>query len=82
MVIITALLMRFANLERLKRSAVGRYISKNMTAPMQMLRISGNFVMLIGAWYHLLWLIIIGLVMILLGWLRGFIVPRKSVALP
>ena len=72
-VVATVLLMRFVDLEKLKRSGFGEYVSKYMTSSMQALRLVGNFVMILGAWFHIAWIILVGLIMILFGWLRGVI---------
>lgn len=64
-------IIAFANLEKYQRSPLGRYLAKYMTRWMQGLRLLGQFVAWIGAWYHLVWLIAAGLFMILLGWARG-----------
>ena len=69
----TIVVMRYADLERLKHSDLGNYVAKNMTPAMQALRLGGNFVMLFGAWYGIIWVIFIGLVVILFAWLRGVI---------
>jgi hypothetical protein len=73
----TAILMRYSNLERLKHSSFGQYVSKYMTTSMQVLRLGGNFIMIFGAWYHLFWLILIGSCAIVPAWLRGIIFPAK-----
>jgi hypothetical protein len=69
----TIVAMRYANLERLKRSGFGNYVAKYMTPTMQALRLGGNFIMLFGAWYNVVWVILVGLVVILPAWLRGVI---------
>jgi len=74
---VTAILMQYSNLERLKHSSFGRYVSKYMTTSMQALRLLGNFTMIFAAWYHLFWLIFIGSCAIVLGWLCGIIFPAK-----
>ena len=40
---------------------------------MRLLRLGGLIVMVIGAWYHVVLLIPLGLLVILLGWLRGIL---------
>jgi hypothetical protein len=48
-----------------------------MTRPLEALRFVGLGFMALGAWYHVLWLIPFGLVVILLAWLRGVAFPRR-----
>ena len=58
----TALVMHFTDLEKLKSSRFGGYISKHMTLSAQTFRFAGNYVMIVGAWFHILFLILTGLI--------------------
>lgn len=49
-----------------------------MTRTMEMLRFAGYAVMAIGAWFHLIWLVPLGLLVIVLAWARGLIFPTQS----
>src|SRR5262245_35807893 len=51
------LVMRFADLERLKASRFGRYICRFMTRPVEAWRFAGQVVMWVGAWLHRWWAI-------------------------
>jgi hypothetical protein len=51
--IVSFLLMRFANLEPYKQSSVGRYISVAMTPSAIMMRVLGTIVPHLGAWYRI-----------------------------
>jgi hypothetical protein len=73
-IVVSGVLLRWADLEPQRRSAFGRYIGRSMTPSMQALRLVGNGVMSLGAWYHRPWLLALGLLMILFGWLRGTLV--------
>jgi hypothetical protein len=77
-IIVSAVLVRFANLEKYKQSQFGKYISKYMTRTIEMIRFGGYAVMTIGAWLHLVWVILLGLLVILLAWSRGVIFPIGS----
>jgi hypothetical protein len=68
----SALVMRYANLEPYKQSAVGKYISKYMTHTMEAIRGLGMIAMAFGAWWHAVWLILVGAAVIILAWLNGF----------
>ncbi len=72
------ILIRLANLEPYKESSFGKYVRKYMTRPMEMVRLAGYILMAIGAWYHIVWLIPAGLLVVLFGWLRGVIFPAPS----
>jgi hypothetical protein len=69
-------LLRWADLERQRQSAFGRYIGHAMTRPMEAVRLTGNFIMLAGAWYRRPGLLMLGLLVVLAGWVRGAIRPR------
>lgn len=71
----TAVVMAYADLERLRDSPFGRYVRKYMTGSMQAVRLVGAVVLLGGAWLQTWWAIPLGVVIILLGWLRGALVP-------
>ena len=74
----SALVMRYANLERIRDSAAGAYLRKYMTPAVQAVRFGGLLVMILGAWYHVLWPIAVGLLVILFAWFRGFLLPAAS----
>jgi hypothetical protein len=78
-IVVTLLLVRIVNLERYKQSSFGQYIRKYMTRLMELIRFVGYAMMAIGAWYHIAWLIPLGLAVILLAWLRGVIFPGWTV---
>lgn len=76
-VIASTLIMRLVDLERYKRSAFGRYIRSYMTPPVVAARILGTVVTHVGAWYRRPGLIPLGLMIVLLGWMRGLL-PRSA----
>ena len=77
--IVSFMLIRFANLEKYKVSSFGKYVRKYMTRQVEAIRLAGYLVMVVGAWYHVIWLILLGLIIILFGWLSGMIFPDRSV---
>ena len=77
-ILVTLAILQWANLETYKQSSLGKYVSKYMTRPMEIIRFAGYAIMAIGAWYHLARLIFIGLLTILLAWFRGAIFPNPS----
>jgi len=72
------LLMGYVNLESLKSSKLGYYLKKYMTNGMEAFRFSGQIIMWIAAWYHLLFLIVIGFLMIAGGWCSGLIFTKTQ----
>jgi hypothetical protein len=73
----SGVLLATADLAWLRDSAVGRYLSWSMTHAMEALRFAGIVPMSFGAWFHQPLLIALGLAMVLFGWLRGVIFPRR-----
>lgn len=77
-VITSFIILNVADLEPYKHSAIGRYVKVYMTPQMQALRLAGQVVMWLGAWYRRPWLIVSGLLVILYGWFNGLIFPRRA----
>jgi len=76
-IIVSLLLVRFADLEPYRTSKLGRYVASNMTPAAQGIRVLGMLVMIVGAWLHALWAIAVGFAIVAFGWLRGlWTVPR------
>jgi hypothetical protein len=66
------------DLERLKRSVLGQYISKYMTPTVEVIRFLSLVPMAWGAWIHNFWVIVLGLVILLLAWCSGVVVRHHS----
>lgn len=77
-ILVSFLLIRFADLEKYKLSRFGRYVKRYMTRSAEAVRFAGYALMAVGAWSHAAWLIIIGLFIILMAWLRGVIFPNNA----
>ena len=77
-VIVSALIIPTFDLTWIKDSAVGRYVQWEMTHAMEAVRLAGTAPMVFGAWFHLPWLIALGIPVILFGWLRGLIFQQKA----
>jgi hypothetical protein len=75
--ITSLLIMRLVNLETYKQSAFGRYIRVYMTPLVVVVRVLGTVVTHIGAWYRIPALIPLGFIIVLLGWLRGVLWPKR-----
>ena len=76
-ILVSFMLICFVNLEKYKQSSFGKYVHQYMTRPVEMIRFAGYALMAVGAWYHAVWLIPAGLLVILLAWLRGVVFPNK-----
>src|SRR6195256_6497686 len=69
--LVSFLLMRYADLEPYRQSAFGKYIARAMSHAMEGVRLAGMAVTALGAWYRSLWVIVTGTAIVLFGWLRG-----------
>lgn len=76
-VIVTVLLIKYADLDRLKNSAVGKYVGLYMTRAIETIRMGGQIIMWVAAWFHFPILIAIGVLVIIGGWLNGHLFKRK-----
>ncbi len=70
-IVVTALLMRFANLAYLKETALGRYVALHMNRAMEAVRVTGLVIFWVGAWARQLWMLPVGVAVVLAGWMRG-----------
>ncbi|HZS88662.1 MAG TPA: hypothetical protein VFE42_14405 [Chloroflexota bacterium] len=79
-VLVSAALIRWADLEPERRSSLGRYVARSMTPAMQGVRLAGNVVLSLGAWYRRPAVMLAGLAIVLFGWLRGrlFVIGAES----
>lgn len=69
--IASALVIRFAHLEPLRDSRLGRYVARIMTPATQGVRLAGALVMAVGAWQRSWLLVIAGLAVVAAAWARG-----------
>ena len=69
--LVSMLLMRYADLEPYRQSAFGKYIARSMSHAMEAVRLTGMVVAALGAWHQSLWIIVAGTAIVLVGWLRG-----------
>src|SRR6266568_7516344 len=64
----SAIILKTADLEPYKESALGKYLRKYMTPAMQALRLCGFGIMMVGTWLHKPWVIGAGFATVLFGW--------------
>ncbi len=62
----------------LKESRLGRYIKKYMTPGTEAIRLLGQIIMWVSAWYKLSFLITIGLLIIIGGWCKGLLFIKNK----
>ncbi len=70
--------IKTADLEPYRQSRFGQYMKRYMTPPWEGVRFLGMVIMWAGGWRHNWRLILSGLLVVLLGWANGLIIPRKS----
>jgi hypothetical protein len=76
-ILASLLIMRWANLEPYKQSTFGDYLQTYMTPSVVTVRVLGTIVTHVGAWYRRPLLVPLGLGLVLLGWLRGLLWPKR-----
>jgi len=76
-IIVSTLIIKRVDLQAYKQSAFGRYIHTYMTPLVVAVRLLGTVVTHLGAWYRRPFLIPLGLLIILLAWLRGILLPKR-----
>jgi hypothetical protein len=67
-IVVSAWLVAQADLTRYARTPLGRYVAKYMTRKMEVVRLSGQVVMWIGAAAHVPWLLPLGFMLVVFGW--------------
>ncbi|AYW50111.1 hypothetical protein C7H83_06380 [Tetragenococcus halophilus] len=75
-IVISILIIKYVDLRNLKKSSFGIYVQGFMTKPIEAIRFLGFTIMIIGAWCHLIWMILVGLIIIVFGWLRGIVITK------
>ena len=73
LIVSLAMLKWTPNLEKLKRSAFGRYIKKYMTPFIELTRLLTLVPMAYGAWSHDFRFIVLALVILVVAWCNGLI---------
>lgn len=77
-VAITGLLVRWADLERYRASAFGRYMRRFMTRRVELARLAGLIPVWGGAWLRRPAIIVLGVAWIVGCWLWGLRLPRST----
>ena len=68
----SVVLILCGDFEAIKKSRAGAYLLRHMTRTMEAIRLVGDIVMVLGAWFHQPSLIVMGLVVIVIGWCSGW----------
>lgn len=75
--IASLLLIQYASLEPQKNSRLGKYVCAHMSTSTQVFRLTGDIVMVFGAWDRSLIAILVGLVIVLAAWMNGLLWKRQ-----
>jgi hypothetical protein len=76
--VVSGLLVRYGALEQYRDSSFGRYVAGNMTRTIEMVRLFGDLVTILGAWSHDWLLIAAGFVVVLGAWGNGLLPGRQK----
>lgn len=68
-------IIQFVNLDKYKQSPFGIYMLHHMTKRWEAVRLIGFIIAILAAWFHVLWLIFVGILIILFGWVYGLFFP-------
>jgi len=74
---ISLFMLRLMDFEEQKQSKLGKYVKRYIGRAMDSVRSIGFLVMLLGGWFHLVWLIALGFLAIILVWMNGLIYKRQ-----
>ncbi|MFA6440653.1 MAG: hypothetical protein WCX28_15215 [Bacteriovoracaceae bacterium] len=75
--IVSLVVMRFIDLEKVKGSTFGRYYKRTYKQSLDILRLGGFVVMAVGSWNHSLLTAAVGLVFIIGTWTYGLFNSKK-----
>lgn len=70
-IVASVILISFGHFESQKNSKFGRYIRWHMTRAIEAIRLLGDVMMAVAAWYHSPILIALGLLIVLTAWGSG-----------
>ncbi|MGE5314367.1 MAG: hypothetical protein ACM3Q4_06715 [Acidobacteriota bacterium] len=75
--VVSMYVLKSADLEPLKRSRLGQYISRYMTKTIEWMRTAGLAVAATGAWLHDVNILVLGVAIIAYTWLAGLFMRKK-----
>lgn len=78
-VVVSWLIIKYSNLEPVKYSRLGKYIRHYMTKLIEAIRLIGQIIMWVAAWFHLPVFLVAGFLIIIGGWLNGIIFKQHIV---
>lgn len=76
-IITSLLIVKYVRLEKYKNSRFGKYIKVYMTTTWEKIRFLGYIITILGAWFHMPWVILAGIIIIILAWGNGLVFPKR-----
>ncbi len=73
-IIASLLVIILSDLQKQERSSFGRYVKRHMSRAMEVVRLAGDIIMVLGAFYHLWVVIAFGFLIVLAAWMKGWVV--------
>jgi hypothetical protein len=77
---VSLVMLRWMDFTRQRDSAFGRYVAHHMTRLAEAIRLGGQIIMWLGAWWHAPWGIVAGAVIIVVGWTYSLPFRRSPTA--
>jgi hypothetical protein len=71
--VVSVILIRYADLSHLETSPLGRYVARHMTRRLEFARLAGALIAGVGAWYHAPALLVAGVAVIAAAWGTGLV---------
>ena len=65
------IVLQFVDLERVKQSPVGRYVTRHMSLPLHITAVAGVVILWLAAWYRSIFYCVVGLLIVTFAWVRG-----------
>ncbi len=76
--IVSLLIVRYADLEKIKNSKFGAYFLRTYNKIAEFIRFIGFFVLASGSWWHSPWVMAAGFLIIAGTWVYGVLLPKKN----
>ncbi|HTV17804.1 MAG TPA: hypothetical protein VMG12_04015, partial [Polyangiaceae bacterium] len=75
-ILVTAWMLRTGDFKATRDAPIGAYLRRYMTRGMEGVRFAGLALAAVGAWLHAGWLIPLGVVVTVWGWIGGWALER------
>ena len=76
--VISLFMLKLMDFEKQKQSKFGKYLKKYMGRGTDIVRSIGFLIMLVGGWFHFLWAVALGFLVVILSWTHGLLFKKES----